>query len=60
MAPERPVFMYLAPGGVHAPLQAPKSWVERFKGQFDLGWDEYRKVVFERQKVLGVIPRDAR
>jgi arylsulfatase len=56
LAPDRPVFMYFAPGAAHAPLQAPKSWIEQFKGRFDMGWDEYRKVVFERQKRLGVIP----
>ncbi len=58
IAPDRPVFMYLAPGGVHAPLQAPRSYIDRFKGRFDMGWDEYRRLVFERQKQLGVIPPD--
>lgn len=58
VAPDRPLFMYLAPGGVHAPLQAPKRWIESFKGGFDMGWDAYRTVVFERQKQLGVIPAD--
>lgn len=56
LAPDRPVFMYFAPGATHAPLQAPRSWIDRFKGQFDMGWDEYRRMVFERQKTLGVIP----
>jgi len=59
LAPDRPVFMYLAPGAVHAPLQAPARWIAPFKGAFDMGWDEYRKQVFERQKALGVIPKDA-
>jgi arylsulfatase len=59
LAPDRPVFMYFAPGAVHAPLQAPRKWVEPFKGRFDGGWDEYRRVVFQRQKTLGVIPPDA-
>ena len=59
VAPDRPLFMYLAPGAVHAPLQAPKRWIDPFKGRFDMGWDEYRKVVFERQKQVGVIPADA-
>ena len=58
LAPDRPVFMYVAPGGVHAPLQAPQAWIDRFKGRFDMGWDEYRRVVFERQKQLGVVPAD--
>ena len=58
LAPDRPVFMYVAPGGVHAPLQAPRKWIEPFKGRFDMGWDQYRGAVFERQKRLGVIPAD--
>jgi len=59
LAPDRPVFMYFAPGAVHAPLQAPRSWIDRFRGRFDMGWDDYRRQVFERQKSLGVIPADA-
>lgn len=58
LAPDRPLFMYFAPGAVHAPLHAPKSWIEQFKGKFDMGWDNYRQIVFERQKKLGVIPAD--
>jgi arylsulfatase len=59
LAPDRPVFMYFAPGAVHAPLQAPRQWIDRFRGAFDIGWDEYRRRVFERQKARGVIPADA-
>ena len=56
LAPDRPLFMYYAPGATHAPLQAPKAWIDQFKGKFDMGWDEYRRLVFERQKKRGVIP----
>jgi arylsulfatase len=56
--PDRPVFMYFAPGATHAPLQAPAKWIEPFKGAFDMGWDAYRTLVIERQKKLGVIPAD--
>lgn len=58
--PGRPYFLYLAPGATHAPHQAPKEWIDRFKGQFDGGWDKYREETFERQKKLGVIPADAK
>lgn len=58
LAPDRPVFMYYAPGATHAPLQAPSQWIDRFKGKFDMGWDEYRNLVFERQKRLGVVPKE--
>lgn len=60
LAPDRPLFMYFAPGATHAPLQAPKAWIDQFKGKFDMGWDEYRRIVFERQKKLGVIPSDTK
>lgn len=59
LAPDRPVFMYLAPGATHAPLQVPPRWSAPFRGTFDMGWDDYRRLVFERQKSLGVIPADA-
>ncbi len=59
LAPDRPVFVYFAPGATHAPLQAPRKWIEPFKGRFDMGWDAYRRMVFERQKQLGVVPADA-
>src|SRR6185295_13404698 len=49
---------YFAPGATHAPLQAPEKWIEPFRGAFDMGWDEYRRRVFDRQKTLGVIPAD--
>ena len=60
LAPEKPFFVYFAPGATHAPLQVPKAWIDRFKGQFDQGWDRYRELVFERQKKLGVIPSEAK
>ena len=59
LAPDRPLFMYYAPGAAHAPLQAPQAWIQKFRGKFDMGWDRYREIVFERQKRLGVIPQSA-
>ncbi|MDF2190393.1 arylsulfatase [Paraflavitalea sp. CAU 1676] len=56
IAPDKPFFLYVAPGATHAPHQAPKSWIDKFKGQFDDGWDAYREKTFERQKSKGVIP----
>ncbi len=60
IAPDRPFFLYVAPGATTRPHHAPKEWIDRFKGQFDAGWDAYREATFRRQKELGVIPRDAR
>jgi arylsulfatase A-like enzyme len=55
-APNKPFFMYWAPGGVHAPHQVFKEWADKYKGKFDTGWDAYRNRAYERQKVLGWIP----
>jgi arylsulfatase A-like enzyme len=58
--PDRPFFLYVAPAATHSPHQAPKEWIDRFKGQFDMGWDRYREMTFERQQQLGVIPAVAK
>jgi arylsulfatase A-like enzyme len=58
IAPDKPFFLYVAPGATHAPHQAPKDWIDKFKGQFDDGWDAYREKTLERQKALGVVPKD--
>ena len=57
--PAKPFFCYVAPGATHAPHHAPVEWIEKFKGQFDMGWDKYREATFERQKKLGIVPQDA-
>jgi len=56
--PERPFFVYLAPGATHAPLQVPAPWIERFAGRFDAGWDALRGEILARQKGMGVVPPD--
>ena len=57
--PDKPFFLYFAPGSGHAPHQAPEEWIERFRGQYDAGWDVLREQTFARQKRLGVVPADA-
>lgn len=56
IAPDRPFFAYFAPGCAHAPHQPPINWRGRHKGKFDMGWDEYRKQVYQRQIEMGVVP----
>jgi arylsulfatase len=56
IAPSQPFFIYYAPGATHAPHQAPKEWIDKFKGKFDQGWDKVREETWTRQKALGVIP----
>jgi arylsulfatase len=59
VAPDKPFFLYFAPGAHHAPHQVPKKWADKYKGKFDDGWDAYRERVFQRQKELGVVPQNA-
>jgi arylsulfatase A-like enzyme len=59
LTPDKPFFVYFAPGAVHAPHHVPKEYIERYKGKFDQGWDALREEVFARQKQLGVIPANA-
>ena len=59
VAPNKPFFMYFAPGAMHAPHHVTKEWVEKYDGMFDDGWDAYREKVFARQKELGIAPADA-
>lgn len=54
----RPFFTYLAFGAAHAPLLAPKKYIDKYKGRFNQGWDKVREETYERQKKMGVIPPD--
>ncbi len=58
LMPDKPFFVYFAPGATHAPHHVPKEWADKYKGKFDQGWDKLRKETFARQKKLGVIPPD--
>src|SRR5262249_12472532 len=50
ISPDRPIFLYVAPGATHSPHQVPKDWIDKFRGKFDLGWDRYCEETFVRQK----------
>ncbi|MGO4175510.1 arylsulfatase [Bosea sp. TAF32] len=58
LTPDRPFFMYWAPGASHGPHHIFKDWADKYKGKFDEGWDVMRERVFARQKELGWIPKD--
>jgi arylsulfatase A-like enzyme len=58
LIPDKPFFVYFAPGATHAPHHVPKEWADKYKGKFDQGWDKLREETFARQKKLGVIPED--
>jgi arylsulfatase len=56
LAPEKPFFLYYAPGGCHAPHHAPKEWIDKFRGRFDMGYEAIREQILARQKELGIVP----
>jgi len=55
-APDKPFFLYYVPGGTHSPHQPTKEWIDKFKGKFDMGWNQLREQIFANQKRFGVIP----
>jgi len=57
LAPDKPFFMYYAPGACHAPHHAPKEWIEKFRGRFDMGYEAIRAQTLARQKEMGIVPR---
>lgn len=60
LTPDKPFFMYFAPGATHAPHHVPKAWIEKYKGKFDQGWDKIREQTLERQIKLGIVPPDTK
>jgi arylsulfatase len=59
LMPDKPFFVYFAPGATHAPHHVHPDWSAKYKGKFDQGWDKLREETFARQKQVGVIPQDA-
>lgn len=58
LQPDKPFFIYFAPGATHAPHHAPKEFIEKYKGKFDGGWDKLREEIVARQKKAGIIPEN--
>ncbi len=58
IAPGKPFFLYYAPGACHAPHHAPREWIDRFTGRFDIGYEAIRERTLARQKELGIVPPD--
>jgi arylsulfatase len=58
VAPDKPFFLYYAPGAAHAPHHAPKEWIEKFAGRFDMGYEALREQTLARQKEMGIVPAD--
>jgi len=56
LSPDKPFFLYYAPGATHAPHHVPKEWIEKYKGKFDQGWDKIREETLARQIKEGIVP----
>jgi arylsulfatase len=56
LTPDKPFFIYYAPGATHAPHHVPKEWIEKNKGKFDQGWDKLREETLQRQIKMGIVP----
>jgi arylsulfatase len=56
VAPDKPFFLYYAPGTAHAPHHVPREWADRYRGKFDQGWDKLREETLARQKAMGIVP----
>jgi arylsulfatase len=57
LTPDKPYFMYLAPGATHAPHHVPQSYIDKWKGKFDGGWDAMRQQILDRQIAKGIVPK---
>jgi arylsulfatase A-like enzyme len=57
LTPDKPFFVYYAPGAVHAPHHVPQEWIARWKGKFDQGWDKLREEILARQIERGIVPK---
>ena len=59
IAPDKPFFLYYSFGAAHAPHQVPKEWADKYAGKFDMGYEAYREIVFDRQRQMGILPDGA-
>lgn len=55
---QKPFFAYLSYTAVHDPLHAPKEYIEKYKGKFDMGWDALWELRLNNLKSLGIVPKD--
>lgn len=60
LTPDKPFFIYFAPGATHAPHHVPAEWIAKYKGKFDKGWDKQREETLAKQKEIGIMPADAK
>ena len=58
IAPDKPFFMYYCPGVAHAPHHVAPEWADRYKGQFDQGYEQVREETLARQRDMGIVPAE--
>ena len=58
LAPDKPFFLYYAPGACHAPHHSPREWADKFRGRFDMGYEALREQTLAKQKEMGIVPPD--
>src|ERR1700746_3657157 len=56
ISPDKPFFLYSAPGAAHAPHHVSRDWIERYAGKFDMGYESMREQTLARQKQMGIVP----
>lgn len=56
LRPDKPFFVYYAPGATHAPHHVPKKYIEKHKGEFEEGWDKMREEILKRQIATEISP----
>jgi arylsulfatase len=59
IAPDKPFFLYYSFGAAHAPHHVPKEWADKYAGKFDMGYEAYRDIIFDRQREMGILPDGA-
>jgi arylsulfatase len=60
LTPDKPFFVYFAPGATHAPHHVPKEWIAKWQGKFDMGWDKLREETLARQIAMGIVPANTK
>src|SRR5206468_3099053 len=60
IAPDKPFFLYYAPGAAHAPHHVSKEWGEKYRGTFDMGYEAMREEILARQIAMGIVPAETK
>lgn len=56
---EAPFFAYLPFQAVHIPVQAPQSFIDRYEGVYDDGWEVLRTKRYKAAQALGLVPANS-